>query len=369
MRQAAILLRDACAGLAHGSLVRCGDRPLLAWQIRELLRFGVDEVLLLSAHASPALEAALPAIHARLPRPVSLSIATVRGGTGGALLDAADRLDDAFLLLDGGSILDFNFARLSGLDRSAIVRRDPARADRSVTHGPERVGAGIYQLTREALEFARPGGSLEADTLPALAAAGRLETVTGDGWFVDLGTPGGLADARSEIPDRFLHRRALMLDRDGTINRDHGWVGDRSRWEWMPGAREAIAAATEAGWHVFVVTNQSGIARGFYDEAAFHALHAWVASEVRRSGGTIDDVRYCPYHEEGAVAAYRRASDWRKPAPGMILDLIGRWELDPGRCVLVGDQPSDLAAARAAGIDGFLFEGGDLRETVLGLLG
>ena len=64
------------------------------------------------------------------------------------------------------------------------------------------------------------------------------------------------------------------------------------------GAREAIRAATEAGWHVFVVTNQSGVARGHYDEAAVAALHAWMTDEVRRAGGTIDDIRYCPFHAE-----------------------------------------------------------------------
>ena len=173
--------------------------------------------------------------------------------------------------------------------------------------------------------------------------------------------------AQQEIP-RILHRRALFLDRDGVINVDHGYVGSRDRFEWMPGAREAIRAATDAGWHVFVITNQSGVARGHYDEAAVTALHGWMIDEVRRAGGTIDDIRYCPFHPDAVVPAYRRVSDWRKPAPGMLLDLMRAWELDPARCVLVGDQETDMAAAAAAGISGRRFEGGNLADFVRPLL-
>jgi D,D-heptose 1,7-bisphosphate phosphatase len=155
-------------------------------------------------------------------------------------------------------------------------------------------------------------------------------------------------------------RRALFLDRDGVINVDHGHVGSRERFEWIPGALDAIRHATAAGWHVFVVTNQSGVARGFYDETAVNALLAWIGDEARRHGGTIDDARYCPFHPEAANPAYRALSDWRKPSAGMLLDLIRAWELDPGRCVMIGDQPGDMEAAAAAGIAGHRFPGGNL---------
>ncbi len=155
-------------------------------------------------------------------------------------------------------------------------------------------------------------------------------------------------------------RRALFLDRDGVINIDHGYVGSRERFEWMAGAREAVRYATEAGWLVFIVTNQSGVARGFYTENAVRDLLGWIAEECRAAGGKIDDYRYCPFHPEATVEAYRRDSDWRKPAPGMLLDLMREWDVRPEHCAMIGDQPSDMAAAEQAGVRGHLFPGGDL---------
>ena len=161
-------------------------------------------------------------------------------------------------------------------------------------------------------------------------------------------------------PPMRIGRPALFLDRDGVINVDHGYVGTIERFEWMPGAREGIRLATSLGWRVFVVTNQSGVAQGFYTEADLRVLHAWMIAEIRASGGNIDDIRYCPFHPQAKLDAYRRVSDWRKPAPGMILDLMQAWKLDPGRALLIGDQPSDLAAAAAAGVMARRFVGGDL---------
>ncbi|MBS1104165.1 HAD family hydrolase [Gluconobacter sp. Dm-62] len=163
--------------------------------------------------------------------------------------------------------------------------------------------------------------------------------------------PESLGVAEKEFP-QVLRRPAVFLDRDGVINRDFGWVGTRERFEWEAGAREAIARITESGYHVFIVTNQSGVARGFYSEDDLLQLMDWVIDVIRDDGGTVDDWRYCPMHPDAKIEQYRGSSINRKPAPGMIVDLLQRWELDPARCVLFGDQPSDMQAARAAGVRG-----------------
>jgi D,D-heptose 1,7-bisphosphate phosphatase len=331
-------------------MLPCGDRPFLAWLLREFVRYGVEEFLLLTGHLPAEMKTRMQRLSALLPRAARIVISEAD-----TVLQACERLDGRFLLCSGRSLFDCNLAHMLAAD----------------SVGPSVVGrmvhAGVYLFHRSLLEQLAPDSSLEAGILPRLAARGKLRDIADEGYFLDIGSQQEFARAQQEIP-RLLRRRALFLDRDGVINVDHGWVGSRDRFEWMPGARAAIRSATDAGWHVFVVTNQSGVARGHYDEVAVAALHAWMTDEVRRAGGTIDDIRYCPFHEDASVAAYRRTSDWRKPAPGMLLDLLRAWEVDPVRCVLIGDQPSDMAAAAAAGIDGHRFVGGNLLDFVNPLL-
>jgi D-glycero-D-manno-heptose 1,7-bisphosphate phosphatase len=155
-------------------------------------------------------------------------------------------------------------------------------------------------------------------------------------------------------------RPAVFLDRDGVINVDHGYVSSRTNFKWIPGAVEAIKALNDGGYYVFVATNQSGIARGFYSEREMQELHDYIARTLAAHGARIDDWRHSPFHPEGTVAAFKRASDWRKPGPGMILDLMKAWPVDRARSVLIGDKESDMQAARAAGVRGLRFGGGNL---------
>jgi D-glycero-D-manno-heptose 1,7-bisphosphate phosphatase len=310
-------------------LAPADGRPALHWLLREVSRFGVSE-LAPAGRLEGSVRTAVERVAAELPRPL-------------AVAEPGHRFDERVLWCGGDAVFDSNLAPLlaaASADGAGVLAR------RGVIEGL----ACVAVADRRALDAA---GEIR----------GAPEATALDGARARMADP-----VAREAMLRRLHRPALLLDRDGTINVDQGYVGTRERFAWIDAARAAIRRATAAGWHVFLVTNQSGVARGFYEEATVHALHAWLAEEVRRDGGTIDDVRYCPHHPDGVVTAYRRASAWRKPAPGMILDLIRAWELDPARCVMVGDRPTDMAAAAAAGIEGHLFTGGNLDAFVAPLL-
>jgi D-glycero-D-manno-heptose 1,7-bisphosphate phosphatase len=306
-------------------------RPFIAWQLRELSRFGVTDVVLVCPSVNADQAAALRQAAGELPRSVSLAIVS------NLIPEMLAAVDERVLTCDPLRLFDGNLAVLL-----SDAASDPHDAPGRVLLLPNRDESGLAVMARTALTGGKP---------PARRTVGHGRILR----------PGDSAV-------RLAPRPALFLDRDGTLNVDHGYVGSIDRFAWIDGAREAVAHATDAGWHVFIVTNQSGVARGYYDEAAVEALHAWLSDEIRRSGGTIDDVRYCPFHPEAALPHYRRASDWRKPGPGMLRDLIDAWGLDPRACHMIGDQPSDIAAAEAAGVRGHLFTGGSLAAFTAPLL-
>lgn len=164
------------------------------------------------------------------------------------------------------------------------------------------------------------------------------------------------------------NKPAAFLDRDGVINLDDAYVGTRERLRWMPGIASAIRALNEAGYYVFVFTNQSGVARGFFSEDDVRALHNWMRDELLHEDARIDDFRYCPHHPDGVVPAYTRECEWRKPQAGMVLDLMKHWPVDRERSFVIGDKQRDLDAGSAAGIKGFLFSGTDIAGFVQNIL-
>lgn len=146
--------------------------------------------------------------------------------------------------------------------------------------------------------------------------------------------------------------RAILLDRDGTLVANDGDLGDPAALMLLPGAAEACARLRALGFALLVVTNQGGVARGAYDEAAVERTHDALEAMLRAATGlpaVIDAFYHCPFHPEGRVERYRREHPWRKPAPGMLLAAARDLDLDLGASWLVGDAERDVEAGRAVG--------------------
>jgi D,D-heptose 1,7-bisphosphate phosphatase len=357
-------------------LLPVGDRPFLDVLLFELGRHGIRRVLLLAAFAHEQIEAYITdnPVARRFGMKLELAVEPERAGTGGALFHARDRIESHFLLMNGDSWLDFNLLsivqdplpadtdgiltlrELPDASNSGTVELDGKRIrafhERPPAPGPGISNAGVYWLSDRILASLTPRCSFERDVLPQLSAQGRLAGEKREGYFVDIGIPETYARAQTEIPQRRT-RPAVFLDRDGVLNHDDGYVGSVERFRWMDGANEAVRLFNDAGYYVFVVTNQSGVARGYYTENDVLALHDWMQTELAFHGAHIDEFRYSPFHPEGTVPEYAKKTTCRKPAPGMLIDLMERWQVVKSASIMIGDQSSDIEAATAAGLQPF----------------
>jgi histidinol-phosphate phosphatase family protein len=173
---------------------------------------------------------------------------------------------------------------------------------------------------------------------------------------VSSARPGAL-EARSSCP-----RAGILLDRDGTIIVDGGYVGSIDRVQFIDGSPEAIATFNRADIPVAVVTNQAGVARGLYGMDDVARVHHHIAEHLAKHGAHIDLFVYCPYHPEGVVEAFARTSEDRKPGPGMAKAAQAALNLDLAASWIVGDRPEDIGLAEAVGASAIYLGAGDYQR-------
>ena len=157
-------------------------------------------------------------------------------------------------------------------------------------------------------------------------------------------------------------RGAVFFDRDGTLNVDKDYLYKIEDFEWLEDAPQAIRWANEQGFPAIVITNQSGVARGYFAENDVKRLHDWMNEDLARFSAHIDAFYYCPHLPNATVAAYAKDCDCRKPKPGLIERACADFDISRGKSLMIGDKSRDVECAEAAGVRGVLYEGGSLLE-------
>lgn len=392
IRQAALLVggRGTRLGALTDSIPKplapVADRAFLDWQIEEVARHGFARITLLAGYKAEQIVARYAGKRV-LGAEVEVLVEPQPLGTGGCLRLFREQLDDRFLLLNGDTLFSLNLLDLplhaddalgtlalrrtapggrygtvelaAGGNVSGFLERNPGR------DGP--INGGIYVLDRRIADWIGEGPvSLEADVFPRLAGRGLLRGALYDGEFIDIGIPEDLDRAQTLIP-AMQRRPAAFLDRDGVLIVDDGYPHDPDKVTWTQGAAAAVKRLNDAGFYVFVITNQAGVARGYYSEEQVATLHRWMAERLAAAGAHVDAWEYCPHHPEATLDAYRRDCHRRKPRPGMTADLLAAWPVQREGSFLIGDRETDMASAAAAGLPGHRFTGGALDEFLLGL--
>lgn len=147
-----------------------------------------------------------------------------------------------------------------------------------------------------------------------------------------------------------MKRRAVFIDRDGTISEEVGYINHVSRFRLFPYAAPAIKHLNESGWLAIVITNQAGVARGYFSEVTIEAVHAAMTKELENSSARLDAIYYCAHHPSVGEPPYRLDCDCRKPKPGLIARAAKDFDIDLEQSWMVGDRYSDVELARNAGV-------------------
>jgi HAD superfamily hydrolase (TIGR01662 family) len=356
-------------------LIKVGDKvAFLDFLIEQVARQGFDDVILLAGYLAHLV---VQRYHGRKigSAQVRVLIEEEPRGTAGALVSARDFVESRFLLLNGDSFFDTNLRSLAAqaaeieaeaflalrhvgdgsrygavqLDENRIVRfreKDDAR------HGPALINAGIYIVASSLLtHISALPCSLENEIFPLLAAEGRLYGATREGYFLDIGLRATLEKARRDFIG--LRRRpAAFLDCDQLLNAvDDGYARHRDRFEWRSGAQQAVRLLNDLGYRTIVVSNEAREFHDCYHETQTQAQRKWTQDRLAEVGAFVDAFYHWPDH--------RQAED-QKARAGMILRAMSELDIDDSKSFLIGDKPTDIEAAKSAGIYGFLHEGGGL---------
>ena len=152
--------------------------------------------------------------------------------------------------------------------------------------------------------------------------------------------------------------KIAFLDRDGVINYSkvkNGYIGKIRDFKWIKGSKKTIKYLKSKNFRVVIVTNQSGVARGYFSIKDVYKLHAYLQSELKKFGTKVDKIFFCPFHKDGIIKKYKKNSNLRKPGVGMFLKTKKIWKIDKENSFIIGDQKTDMEFAKKSGIKGYLF--------------
>ena len=208
------------------------------------------------------------------------------------------------------------------------------------------VYSGIGLMNKKILKYSNKKiFNLEKDLFPILIKNKKIKYEIFDKEFLDIGVPEDLNRAKKFI-EKSEMRPSAFLDRDGVINVDHGYVHSINNFNWKTGVKKAIKYLNNNNFYVFVITNQSGIGRGYYNKKDVEQLHLYISKELKKCEAHIDDFVYAPYFKQSKTFSSRYHKSLRKPNSGMIDLLQKKWNIDFKNSFLIGDQESDIKLAK-----------------------
>ena len=348
-------------------LIKVDNLTVLEHIIKNLSRFGIQEVLLLCGYKYKVF---LKKYNNKVFFGIKIKCVVEKDllGTSGALLNAKNFLNNHFLFCNADTFFDIDLADFihTSLKNNLIAslalkkmhkndRYDGFNLDKKnlltlkKSNSIKLINSGFCIFSKKIIRYLVKKGSLEKEVFPKLIQKRQIGGKIYLNNFIDM----GIIEDLKRLP-KFLKKvsfkPALFLDRDGVVNKDTGYVHNKKDFIWRSNISRFVKNYNDKNYYVFVLTNQSGIGRGYYSERTVKKLHLWVNCTLIKKGAHIDDFYYASYFKDSKIDEYRKNKDLRKPNTGMIKLACKKWNIDIKKSLFIGDQLTDKMAAKKAGI-------------------
>jgi len=213
------------------------------------------------------------------------------------------------------------------------------------------MNGGVYYFKKKFLKkIQNKKISLEKEILPNLINKNKIDgKIFKESFFIDIGTPGSFAEAEKKI-NKFIKKPAVFFDRDGVINYDYGYVSKFKDFKIKPGVIKSLKLLIKKKYHIFIITNQAGIAKNKFSLSDFEKLNLQFKEYLSKKKVFIDDIKFCPHHPSGTIKKYKKKCKCRKPSNKMITDTIKEWDIDLNKSLMIGDKITDELCAKKSGI-------------------
>ena len=349
-------------------ILKINNIPFLTYVIRNLQRYGVKEILLLTYYKHEKIVNFIKNFKFK-----NIKITPIREkkklGTAGSLLNAKKYLRREFFLLNGDTFFNFNildlkknfhlkkkicFAMALSINSkkrftSISTEKKSNFLNNSKNNIDNFINAGFYYVSKKIFNFIdKDDFSLEDQVFPKLILKKQIigiKYISKRNLFIDIGVPKDFKKSQVVL-EQIFDKKTVFLDRDGVINYDYGYVHSKKKFVWKKNIIKFIKFLNDNDFYTIVISNQSGVGRGYYSINKVFKLHEWINKELNIKGAHIDDFFIACYFKNSKEYSSLREFKRRKPNTGMIDDAIRKWKINKNKSLLIGDQLTDIQAAK-----------------------
>ncbi len=348
-------------------LIKVNKLTVLEHIMKNLTRFGINDIILLCFYKHEVFK---KKFHNK--KIFGAKVFCVKEkkllGSSGALFNAKKKLKKNFIFCNGDTFFDINLNDLIfefmnkktlayiALKKSRLTKnKDTFRLGnknqllKDKNKKSNLINSGVYILSKKIVPYLLELGSLEKDVFSKLIKIKKIFGKDYKGAFLDMGEISTFKKLPKFIKN-ISKKPSLFLDRDGVINKDIGYVHKKENFIWRKNIFKFIKKYNDKNYYIFVITNQSGIGRGYYREKDVNNLHSWMLDKIRFNGGNIDKIYFCPYYKNSKNPKFRRGKKMRKPNNGMIIKAMRDFNINIKKSLLIGDQDVDRSVAIKSGI-------------------